>query len=220
MILMKLIHLCLALEFGAVTAFQPTSVTISGSGRLQSPLTRKDIAPSALFAAGKDAIRTKPAFGAGAPKIINQDATSKSRHEEDDKYLPQSSADVMSNLSEFADSKTRRQLLFSLLVSAASTSLIPTEASATSTAIEVTGDIAAVEETSVANAFKSFSGNLIIPPMDTRSYETLTLPNGLRVVLCSDPSSLKAAAAMDVHVGAASDPEEVRGLAHFCEHSK
>jgi len=33
--------------------------------------------------------------------------------------------------------------------------------------------------------------------------------NGLRVLLCSDPTSTSAAAAMDVHVGACADPDEV-----------
>jgi len=55
-------------------------------------------------------------------------------------------------------------------------------------------------------------------PLDNRSYEYLTLPNDLRVVLVSDPSSSEVAVAMDVHVGACSDPLEVPGLAHFNEH--
>jgi insulysin len=56
------------------------------------------------------------------------------------------------------------------------------------------------------------------PPLDDRDYVTYVLGNGLRVLLCSDPSSNEAAAAMDVHVGACSDPDDVPGLAHFCEH--
>lgn len=55
-------------------------------------------------------------------------------------------------------------------------------------------------------------------PADLRSYRALTLPNGLRVLLASDPTTNKAAAALDVHVGHFSDPENVAGLAHFCEH--
>jgi len=53
---------------------------------------------------------------------------------------------------------------------------------------------------------------------DRRSYRALTLPNGLRVFLASDPKADQAAAALDVHVGHYSDPDEVPGLAHFCEH--
>lgn len=61
--------------------------------------------------------------------------------------------------------------------------------------------------------------DIIKPPLDNRSYVTYTLPNGLRVLLCSDPSSSnEAAAAMDVHVGACSDPDYLPGLAHFTEH--
>ena len=54
--------------------------------------------------------------------------------------------------------------------------------------------------------------------LDSRSFRGLMLPNGLRVLLCSDPSAIKAAAAMNVQVGWMSDPRELPGLAHFCEH--
>lgn len=54
--------------------------------------------------------------------------------------------------------------------------------------------------------------------MDKRKYETYELPNGLKVLLCSDPTSTSAAVGMNVHVGACSDPPEIPGLAHFCEH--
>ena len=37
-------------------------------------------------------------------------------------------------------------------------------------------------------------------------------------MLVSDPACDHAAAAMDVSVGSASDPEELPGLAHFLEH--
>ena len=40
----------------------------------------------------------------------------------------------------------------------------------------------------------------------------------LQVLLVSDPSTDKAAAAMDVHIGHMSDPPNLPGLAHFCEH--
>ena len=38
------------------------------------------------------------------------------------------------------------------------------------------------------------------------------------MLLVSDPSTDKAAAAMDVHIGHMSDPPNLPGLAHFCEH--
>lgn len=59
---------------------------------------------------------------------------------------------------------------------------------------------------------------VIKSPHDPRSYETLELDNGLKVVLISDPSTDKAAAALDVNIGSGSDPEGREGLAHFLEH--
>lgn len=40
----------------------------------------------------------------------------------------------------------------------------------------------------------------------------------MEALLISDPSTDKASAAMDVKVGHLSDPEDLQGLAHFCEH--
>jgi len=48
--------------------------------------------------------------------------------------------------------------------------------------------------------------------LDRRSYRALTLPNGLRVLLASDPKADTAAAALDVHVGHFSDPDEACAL--------
>lgn len=53
---------------------------------------------------------------------------------------------------------------------------------------------------------------------DTREYRGIQLPNGLKAILISDPTTDKAGAALDVHVGHLSDPWEVPGLAHFLEH--
>ena len=54
--------------------------------------------------------------------------------------------------------------------------------------------------------------------MDKREYEVITMANDLQVLLISDPDSNISAASMDVGVGSFSDPREVEGLAHFCEH--
>ena len=54
--------------------------------------------------------------------------------------------------------------------------------------------------------------------MDRRTYQVLSLKNQLRVLLISDPNTSISAAAMDVAVGSFSNPPEVLGLAHFCEH--
>jgi insulysin len=76
-----------------------------------------------------------------------------------------------------------------------------------------------VEATKPINsASLEFSG-IIKPPLDECEYSAYTMENGLRVMLCSDPSpSYEAGAAMDVHVGACSDPSYLPGLAHFVEH--
>lgn len=55
-------------------------------------------------------------------------------------------------------------------------------------------------------------------PQDHRHYQTLTLENGLRVLLISDPKSEQAAAAMAVNVGQFNDPSNRPGMAHFLEH--
>ena len=54
--------------------------------------------------------------------------------------------------------------------------------------------------------------------VDNKQYRGLTLDNGLKVMLVSDPVTDRAAAALDVHVGSGSDPEGWNGLAHFLEH--
>ena len=55
-------------------------------------------------------------------------------------------------------------------------------------------------------------------PNDSKAYKTLTLENGLRVLLIRNQKSKKAAAALTVNVGHFSDPENRQGLAHFLEH--
>ena len=55
-------------------------------------------------------------------------------------------------------------------------------------------------------------------PADTRDYRALMLDNGLEALLVSDPGADRAAAALDVNVGSADDPDARPGLAHFLEH--
>ena len=55
-------------------------------------------------------------------------------------------------------------------------------------------------------------------PADTRDYRALVLDNGLEALVVSDPDADKAAAALDVNVGSADDPDARPGLAHFLEH--
>ncbi len=66
--------------------------------------------------------------------------------------------------------------------------------------------------------FEPQSDIVIKSPGDDREYKSITLSNGLRVLLIQDSTASVAAAAMDVHVGSTSDPEDIPGLAHFCEH--
>lgn len=52
----------------------------------------------------------------------------------------------------------------------------------------------------------------------TRETRTLTLENGLDVLLISDPEAHRSAAALSVGVGHLFDPKEKMGLAHYLEH--
>lgn len=57
-----------------------------------------------------------------------------------------------------------------------------------------------------------------VSPLETRKLRIVSLPNNMNVLLVSDPTTDKAAAAINVSVGSFSDPWELPGLAHFCEH--
>jgi len=105
------------------------------------------------------------------------------------------------------DRVRRRQLLVSMLSVA---SLSPSLQQALAATDAPTVEAAAATATGPVDIIKA--------PLDDRDYFTITLENGLRVLLCSDPSTNEAAVAMDVHVGASSDPVQVPGLAHFNEH--
>lgn len=60
--------------------------------------------------------------------------------------------------------------------------------------------------------------NITKSQQDNRDYRGLQLSNGLKVLLISDSTTDKAAAAMTVDIGHMSDPDNLPGLAHFCEH--
>ena len=55
-------------------------------------------------------------------------------------------------------------------------------------------------------------------PNDDRDYRFLTLDNGLRMLLVSDPATDKAAASLTVFRGSYHEPDAYPGLAHFLEH--
>lgn len=62
------------------------------------------------------------------------------------------------------------------------------------------------------------SGTIEKSPNDDREYRFIKLDNGLRVVMVKDQETTTSAAAMQVEVGSALNPEEYPGLAHFLEH--
>lgn len=55
-------------------------------------------------------------------------------------------------------------------------------------------------------------------PNDSKQYKTLTLSNGLRVLVIHNEQTNKSAAALAVNIGHFSDPTDREGLAHFLEH--
>lgn len=59
---------------------------------------------------------------------------------------------------------------------------------------------------------------LAVSPNDQRGYRTLKLDNNLEVILVSDPSTDKSAAALNVGVGLLQDPLTQQGMAHYVEH--
>ncbi|WP_170272523.1 insulinase family protein [Litorivicinus lipolyticus] len=60
--------------------------------------------------------------------------------------------------------------------------------------------------------------NIVVSPGTDRAYRYVSLDNGLTAVLVSDPNTDKAAASLEVAIGAGSDPRERAGMAHFLEH--
>lgn len=144
-----------------------------------------------------------PVTGFSSPAMVNPTQRQQSVH----------SLEMSNSIQSEAESQTRRQIFFSMLAASGSLILPPNQASAEDSATTVqavTEAVAAMEDWSNINILK--------PPTDDREYLAFIMENGLRVVLCSDPQSNEAGAAMDCHVGACSDPKEIRGLAHFCEH--
>ncbi|KIJ23612.1 hypothetical protein M422DRAFT_217479, partial [Sphaerobolus stellatus SS14] len=53
---------------------------------------------------------------------------------------------------------------------------------------------------------------------DKRDYRLIRLQNGLEAMLVHDKDADTSAASMDIAVGHLSDPDDMPGLAHFCEH--
>lgn len=77
---------------------------------------------------------------------------------------------------------------------------------------------ATVPESGSRPAYSLFKQQIETSPHDDRTYRIIRLENGLEAILVSDPQGDKAAASLDVAVGHLSDPDDMPGLAHFCEH--
>lgn len=72
---------------------------------------------------------------------------------------------------------------------------------------------------STVNAVRNLEDVTIIKsPNDDRQYAALMLPNGLQVVLVSDPTLENSSASLAVGVGSAHNPKDQLGLAHYLEH--
>jgi Insulinase (Peptidase family M16) len=173
------------------------------------------------------------AFQTSCPTIVDSPSSSSSTatpatcHNHNHPYIPvspqasspsrllQSTSDHSHVDLSDADGQRRRHLLFSMLYGSA-TALVgggatPEEAIAAQTTVETT-----TTTTTTLPPPPPVSTGILRPPKDDREYLAYTLDNGLRVLLCSDPATNEAAAALDVHVGACSDPDQVPGMAHFC----
>ena len=65
----------------------------------------------------------------------------------------------------------------------------------------------------------TFSGGVKKSRNEPFNYHTETLDNGLQLFFIEDSTASCSAAAMNVRVGYQDDPDNVPGLAHFCEHA-
>ena len=70
----------------------------------------------------------------------------------------------------------------------------------------------------VDDVASSTASAVVVSPNDERAYDLITLSNGIEVILVSDSTAEKSAAALSVGLGAASDPEDYPGMAHYLEH--
>ncbi|KDE02956.1 hypothetical protein MVLG_06522 [Microbotryum lychnidis-dioicae p1A1 Lamole] len=76
----------------------------------------------------------------------------------------------------------------------------------------------AATPTSSVPAFARFTPAIEVSPNDPDTYRLVTLSNGLKALLVSDPTTDKGACALSVNIGHLSDPDDLPGLAHYCEH--
>ncbi|GAA5931722.1 uncharacterized protein JCM15063_001550 [Sporobolomyces koalae] len=84
--------------------------------------------------------------------------------------------------------------------------------------LEGLGDEWRVGRSDADAGYATFLAPIEQSPNDHRQYRLITLRNGLTAMLISDPKTDKAAASLSVQIGHLSDPDDLPGLAHFCEH--
>ncbi|PPQ98811.1 hypothetical protein CVT24_003365 [Panaeolus cyanescens] len=75
-----------------------------------------------------------------------------------------------------------------------------------------------ISVSSQSGHFRQFNKPILKSEQDDRDYRIITLDNGLQATLVHDAKADKAAASLDVAVGHLYDPDDMPGLAHFCEH--
>lgn len=75
-----------------------------------------------------------------------------------------------------------------------------------------------IEPANQVPPFSVYTNPIKKPHNDQRDYRVIQLDNGLQAVLVHDAETDKAAASLDVAVGHLRDPDDMPGLAHFCEH--
>lgn len=80
------------------------------------------------------------------------------------------------------------------------------------------GEAYSPQKTSSGLDYESLTSTIVKGANDKRDYHVVRLSNQMEVLLISDPQTDKSAAALDVYVGSQSDPVELPGLAHLCEH--
>ena len=147
-----------------------------------------------------------------------EDSSRSSYSCEDQQFAMRLHRRFVNSIASFERKALRELLLRSLLISGSYLG-VTTEAKA---AGRPPGTTTTNPQTSVLkktpNALPPQQNQVVASKLDDRHYRAVTLGNGLRVLLISDPKAVVAAAALDVHVGSFSDPTELPGLAHFCEH--
>ncbi|KAF9923801.1 Insulinase (Peptidase M16) [Linnemannia zychae] len=73
-------------------------------------------------------------------------------------------------------------------------------------------------ETSPDGTYAVYTPPIEVSPNDKRNYRLIRLNNDLEALLIHDDQADKSAAALNVHVGHLSDPDNLQGLAHYLEH--